>query len=132
MKYPKRPSPELWAKIKPLARELRKSPTPAEEVLWQRLRRKQVLGLRFRRQHVFERFIVDFYCPAASLVIEVDGDIHQHQQDYDALRTTFLEALGLCVLRFQNADVFENPTGVIERIGEIAQKRIEATGVGVQ
>lgn len=122
MKYPKRPSPELWAKIKPLARELRTNPTPAEDRLWQVLRRKHVGGLRFRRQHVFERFIVDFYCPAAGLVIEVDGDIHDQQQAYDALRTEFLESLGLRVLRFRNEDVFANLNGVLERIGEALQE----------
>lgn len=98
------------------------NPTPAEERLWQALRRRQLNGLRFRRQHVFERFIVDFYCPAVALVIEVDGDIHDRQQEYDALRTEFLEALGLFVLRFRNEDVFENLPGVIERIGEVAQR----------
>lgn len=119
MKYPPRPTPELWAKIKPLARELRKNPTPAEDKLWQYLRRKQVHGTRFRRQHVFERFIVDFYCADAHLVIEVDGDIHRQQQEYDALRTQFLESLGLRVVRFSNEDVFGNIDGVVERIGEL-------------
>jgi very-short-patch-repair endonuclease len=125
MKYPKRPSPELWAKIKPLARELRTNPTPAEDRLWQALRRKHVGGLRFRRQHVFERFIVDFYCPAARLVIEVDGDIHDQQQAYDALRTEFLESLGLRVLRFRNEDVFANLNGVLECIGETIQEFVD-------
>lgn len=118
MKYPPRPPEHLWAKIKPLARELRNEPTPAEARLWRYLRRKQVDGWRFRRQHVFDRFIVDFYCPAARLVIEVDGPIHEQQQDYDALRTAFLEALGLRVLRFKNEDVFQNIEGVMTVIAE--------------
>ena len=116
MKYARRTSPELWAKINPIARELRKSPTAAEDHLWQALRRKAVEGQRFRRQHVFERFIVDFYCPAAHLVIEVDGDTHAQQAEYDALRTAFLESLGLRVLRFRNEDVFTNLSEVLARI----------------
>ena len=116
MKYTRRTSPELWAKINPIARELRKNPTAAEDHLWQALRRKAVEGQRFRRQHVFERFIVDFYCPAAHLVIEVDGDTHAQQAEYDALRTAFLESLGLRVLRFRNEDVFTNLSEVLARI----------------
>jgi very-short-patch-repair endonuclease len=118
MKYPPRPPEHLWAKIKPLARELRNDPTPAEARLWKYLRRKQVDGWRFRRQHVFDRFIVDFYCPSARLVIEVDGPIHDQQREYDALRTEFLESLGLRVLRFENEDVFQNIEGVLTVIGE--------------
>ena len=121
MKYPKRPPPEMWAKIKPLARELRTNPTPAEDRLWQGLRRKHVGGVRFRRQHIFDRFIVDFYCPAARLVIEVDGEVHEQQQEYDALRTEFLESMGFRVIRFKNEDVFQNLDGVLEVVGEAFQ-----------
>ncbi len=122
MKFPKRPPPELWSKIKILARELRTSPTPAEDRLWQQLRRKHIGGMKFRRQHVFDRFIVDFYCPAALLVIEVDGESHNRQQEYDALRTEFLESLGLRVIRFKNEDVYQNLDGVLEMIGEALQR----------
>jgi very-short-patch-repair endonuclease len=118
MKYAKRPAPEAWAKLKPRAREMRTNPTPAEDRLWQRLRRQQINGLRFRRQQVFEGFIVDFYCPEAHLVIEVDGDVHELQADYDEARTAVLEGLGLRVLRFRNDEVFENIDGVLTVIGE--------------
>ena len=70
-------SPQLWHRLKPLAREMRLNPTPAEDRLWQRLRRSQIHGTPFRRQHTIERFIVDFYCPQAQLVIELDGPINQ-------------------------------------------------------
>ncbi|MQY72086.1 MAG: DUF559 domain-containing protein, partial [Dehalococcoidia bacterium] len=71
-------SPCLWEKLKPLAREMRRAPTLAEEVLWQHLRNSQMGGFKFRRQHPIDRFIVDFYCFKIRLVIEVDGPVHQY------------------------------------------------------
>jgi very-short-patch-repair endonuclease len=128
---------DLYEKIKPLARQMRSDPTPAENYLWQRLRREQVMGYKFRRQHPIERFIVDFYCPQAWLVIEVDGDIHEMQQEADALRQAYLESLGLRVLRFRNEEVLRHIDAVIERIGEvlleweeIAEKQTPAAGLG--
>lgn len=111
---------ELWHKLKPLARQMRRKPTLAEERLWQKLRNKQVLGFKFRRQHSIDRFIVDFYCGEAKLVIEVDGSIHQYTQEQDALRQKFLESLGLRVIRFANEEVFDCVEGVLESIaGEL-------------
>ena len=130
MKYPKRPSPALWAKLKPLVREKRGEPTPAEALLWERLRRKQIHGERFRRQYVFERFIVDFYCPAALLVVEVDGEIHQQQKDYDAFRTEFLEALGLQVVRFTNDEVFDDIEHVVEQIELLVKVGVQRVSDG--
>ncbi len=72
--------PDLWEKLKPLARQMRTQPTPAEDILWQHLRNRQLLGYKFRRQHSIERFIVDFFCNQAGLVIEVDGPIQQYQK----------------------------------------------------
>ncbi len=106
----------MWEKLKPLARRMRKESTPAEAALWQRLRGKKVLGLRFRRQHAIERFIVDFYCRRAYLIIEVDGPIHQYTAKEDAVRQDFLESKGLKVLRFRNEEVLENCDDVIEQI----------------
>ena len=123
MRYPRHPSADLWNKIKPLARELRTHPTLAEFHLWQALRHKKMNGLRFRRQHVFECFIVDFYCPSAALVIEVDGEVHEQQKDYDTLRTEFLEALGLRVIRFRNEEVLGNLEGVLKHIYEVINER---------
>jgi len=95
------------------ARELRKSMTPAEKRLWLYLRQ---LPCRVLRQHPIGRYIVDFYVPQHRLVIEVDGDTHSEaaQQRYDAERTRRLEALGLRVLRFTNAEVLGNIDGVWE------------------
>ena len=99
---------------------MRKNPTPAEHLLWQRLRHKQVAGLRFRRQHPINRFIVDFYCAEARLVIEVDGSIHAapEQAEYDADRQMFLDQLGLQVLRFSNTQVLTETDAVLEVIAE--------------
>ncbi|MBP8972550.1 MAG: endonuclease domain-containing protein [Anaerolineae bacterium] len=96
------------------AREMRREPTPAEDLLWQRLRRKQ-LGVCFRRQHSIDRFIVDFYCAEASLVVEIDGPIHD-QPNADAERQAVLEGLGLRVLRVSNAETERAPDEVIARI----------------
>ncbi len=96
------------------ARQMRHDPTRAEDLLWQRLRRKQ-LGVHFRRQHSIDRFIVDFYCAEASLVIEIDGPIHD-QPNADAERQAALEALGLCVLRVSSAETEHAPDAVLARI----------------
>ncbi len=90
----------LWDKLKPIAREKRKQPTEAENLLWQHLHNYQVPGFKFRRQHCIGQFIVDFYCSKARLVIEVDGLIHHYQKEEDSLRQEYLESLGLKVLRF--------------------------------
>jgi very-short-patch-repair endonuclease len=110
--------PELWAKLKPLAREMRHEATPAEDVLWEAIRNRKVNGAKFRRQHVIERFIVDFYCAEARLIIEVDGPIHDYTPEEDAIRQEFLEAQGFRVLRFKNDDVMGNLAGVVAQIGE--------------
>jgi very-short-patch-repair endonuclease len=120
-KRPATTTPELWQKLKPLAREMRHSPTLAENKLWERLRNRRLNGLKFRRQHAIDRFIVDFYCAEARLVIEVDREIHQYTQAEDALRTEFLESLGLRVIRFENGDVLTQIDGVVEAIGEVVE-----------
>ncbi|MEO8611553.1 MAG: endonuclease domain-containing protein [Chloroflexota bacterium] len=118
---PANTTPELWEKLKPLARQMRHAPTPAEKHLWGRLRNRQLGGAKFRRQHVIDRFIVDFYCQEYRLVIEVDGSIHEYTQAEDAVRQEFLESLGLRVIRFSNADVLTRIDGVVEVIAESFQ-----------
>jgi len=115
-------SPELWEKLKPIARQMRREPTAAEERLWQKLRHKQVLGFKFRRQHTIDRFIMDFYCGEARLVVEVDGGVHQYTQDEDAIRQEFLESLGLRVVRFRNEDILNSIDGVLEEIAGWLQR----------
>lgn len=111
-----RTPPELWEKLKPLARQMRHEPTPAELALWQQLRNRAILGYKFRRQHSIDRFIVDFVCIEATLIIEVDGEIHQYTPDEDAIRQEFLESLGFHVLRFTNEQVLRNMHEVLAQI----------------
>ncbi len=112
---------EIWDKIKPFARQMRHDPTPAENALWQQLRRKNVGEYKFRRQHPIDRFIVDFFCAEARLVIEVDGAVHDYTQEEDAIRTEFLESRGLRVIRFSNDEVLQDIDSVLERIKESLQ-----------
>lgn len=102
------------------ARELRQPQTPAEQKLWAVLRRKNLNGLKFRRQHPIGRFIVDFYCAEVKLVIEVDGESHDHQVEYDALRTAWLEENGCRVIRFLNTDVLSRLEDVVVEIERVA------------
>ena len=97
------------------ARELRREMTPAEKLLWQQVRAKK-LGVRFRRQQIIAGFIVDFYCHRAALVVEVDGDIHDLQQEEDARREKVLIEMGLRILRFRNDEVVKNLAAVIGMI----------------
>jgi very-short-patch-repair endonuclease len=110
-------SPELWEKLKPLAQQMRIKPTPAEDILWQRLRNRQLHGFKFRRQHSIERFIVDFYCNEASLIVEVDGPIHQYQRQEDVIRRVFIESQCLRFLRFSDEDVLHDTDRVVGEIG---------------
>lgn len=102
------------------ARELRRNMTPSEAHLWQALQGKQLHGMRFRSQHAVGPFILDFYCPAYKLVIEVDGASHDGQAEYDAIRTQQLNEFGYTVLRFRNEEVFDNLPSVLNRILEAA------------
>lgn len=116
-----RTPPELWDKLKPLARQMRCEPTPAEKSLWEKLRNKQLLGFKFRRQHPIDRFIVDFYCAEARLIIEVDGEVHNYTQVEDAIRQEFLESLGLRLIRFRNEEVLMGLDAVLEKIVSVLQ-----------
>lgn len=88
--------------------------TPAEKTLWQELRANR-LGVHFRRQQIIAGFIVDFYCHKATLVIEVDGGIHDLQQEADALREKVLREMGLTIVRFRNEEVIQDlPTVVVK------------------
>ena len=103
------------AKVK-RAKELRREMTEEERMLWQYLRDNRLLGMHFRRQQVIDGFIVDFYCHAAGLVIEVDGEIHQEQVEYDQRRDRVLSARGLRVLRIPNEDIRQDMAGVLQRL----------------
>jgi very-short-patch-repair endonuclease len=113
---------EIFNKNKSLhvRRDLRKNSTEAERILWQRLRTFRDRGFAFRRQYGIGKYIVDFYCPNAHLVIEVDGDSHTQPgaQMNDRDRQSNIEALGLCVMRFTDHEVFDLLDDVMKRIAE--------------
>jgi len=102
--------------------------TDAEQLLWSRVRRKQILGVQFYRQKPIGPFIVDFHAPAAGLVIEVDGGQHyedEHRRK-DTERDAALTTLGLMVLRYDNLQVLKELDAVVEHIYLVVQERIEA------
>jgi very-short-patch-repair endonuclease len=105
------------------ARRLRREPSPAEYRLWQVLRQRPG-GLKFRRQHPFDRCTADFYCAAAKLVIEVDGDSHSmgNQPNLDARRDAWLGKQGIRVLRFDAADVMKDEEAVVRFILDAARR----------
>ena len=98
------------------ARDLRGRETTAEKILWEKLYKNRLLGFRFKRQHPELHYIVDFYCHKAKLVIELDGDSHANQVEYDKERTLVMEGLGLKVIRFKNEEVFHDMDSVLKII----------------
>ena len=107
-----------------LAKSFRKTMTPAEKLLWSRLRGNQLLGLHFRRQHVIRGFIVDFYCHRARLVIEIDGGIHRSQCQTDSHRDDILKSLGLWVQHFSNEFLEKDQERAFCIIGDLCMQRI--------
>jgi len=103
------------------ARALRQTMTPAEKRLWQQLRAHRFDGMHWRRQQVIAGFIVDFYCAAAHLVVELDGPIHAAQADYDAARDQVLAAHNVRILRFTNREVNDELDRVLMSIRDAGQ-----------
>jgi len=98
------------------ARQLRSEQTDAERVLWNVLRNRQVLNLKFRRQHPIGNYIADFCCIEKGLIIELDGSQHVERVAQDEERTRWLNSQGFQVLRFWNDEVTSNPEGAVEQI----------------
>ena len=100
------------------ARELRETQTPAEEMLWQLLRNRQLGEAKFRRQHQFGDYICDFYCHEAGIVVECDGEVHDtaEAKAHDKKRDAYLKSQGLTVIRFQNKSVFNDTENVLQQI----------------
>ncbi|MFZ2406772.1 MAG: endonuclease domain-containing protein [Methylobacter sp.] len=113
-------------KLKEHSRTLRTNMTDAEQLLWYHIRRKQIQGVQFYRQKPLLEFIVDFYCPAAKLVIELDGGQHfeEEHQAKDQSRDAALTRLGLRVLRFDNRQVLLETEVVLEVINMIVKERV--------
>ena len=118
------PSPELMKRLQPLARQMRREPTGAEAKLWQRLRKRQIRDVKFRRQFIIERFITDFCSPQVRLIIEVDGPIHQYTQVEDRIRQEYLEACGFEVIRFTNMDIFDTLDSVADAIDAVVTRKL--------
>ena len=95
-------------------RELRHNSTPAEKVFWAMVSAKQFHNLKFRRQHSFGFYIVDFYCAGLKLIVEIDGDSHFTDQgiDYDKARTEYIESKGYRIIRYDNSEILNNLDGV--------------------
>ena len=99
--------------VKNTVRDLRRRQTPAEKMFWEYVRNRRFMGKKFLRQHpiVFEYlgekrfFVADFYCAEKKLIVEIDGGVHELQEDYDELRTAVLNLLGFNVIRFKNEEV---------------------------
>lgn len=110
------------------ARQLRRRMTPPEARLWICLRGKRLAGLKFRRQHPIGPYILDFYCDAAKLTVEVDGQSHEHPERiaHDARRTAWLREQGLRVIRIAAEDVRVNLDGVVDFIRRTASGRCGA------
>ncbi len=107
-------------RLKELARELRKNMTDAETRVWAGVRRKQIKGHQFYRQKNIGNYIVDFYCPAAKLIIEIDGGQHYSEEGTrnDEVRDACLASFGFTVLRFTNTEVLKETEGVLQKIFE--------------
>jgi len=104
--------------LKKISRQLRSNMTDAEKLLWSRLRAKQLKGIQFYRQRIIGNYIIDFYCPKANLIVELDGGQHYTDEGKkkDKMRDDYMINQGYRILRFSDKEIFENLTGVIERI----------------
>jgi very-short-patch-repair endonuclease len=109
------------------ARDLRENPTDPERLLWHHLRRRQIAGFKFRRQHSVGPYICDFACVEVHVAVELDGSRHAERSDYDVRRDSFLRSNGFRVLRFWNHDVLSRTDVVLETVYE-ALRRPEMDG----
>ena len=106
------------------AKQLRQQQTQAEQQLWSKLRHRQLAGLKFRRQVPIGAYIVDFYCHEQGLVVELDGSQHIEQAAYDEVRSQFLQAQGLTVLRFWNNVVLTDVDSVLQQVWNATNTRV--------
>jgi very-short-patch-repair endonuclease len=108
-------------------RKLRNAMTPAEARLWTYLQKGQLAGRKFRRQHSVGRYVLDFYCSAEKLCVELDGEAHAGPiaAEYDAQRSAFLERLGIRVVRFENQVVWDMPEAMLERIKDNFKEKLK-------
>jgi very-short-patch-repair endonuclease len=114
------------SKLFEFSKTLRKTQTDAEEIIWQSLRNRKILGFKFRRQHPLDKYIADFYCYEAKLIVEIDGGIHNknENQEYDKNRSYELEEMGITVIRFTNEMVNSDLAKVLSDIRSYLQKNL--------
>ena len=107
-------------KLNIIARKLRKNQTPQEQILWNILRNRQVLGYKFRRQYPIGNYVVDFVCKENKMIIEIDGGQHNTPEGIlaDENRTKYLQSVGYKILRFWNNEIDNNIEGVYQKIIE--------------
>jgi very-short-patch-repair endonuclease len=112
--------------LKPFSRKLRTDMTDTEQLLWSRLRRKQISDLQFYRQKPIAGYIADFYCAAINLVIELDGSQHHEQENKanDVERDRVMHSLGLQILRFDNLQVMNELDAVMDKIVQVVEERL--------
>ena len=108
------------------ARQMRHVPAPTEEAVWKLLRNRRLAGFKFRRQHLIGPYIADFFCPAALLVLELDGVTHAGQETRDQRRDDYLRGLGIVVLRVWNTQVSEDEEAVVETVFRLCSDRVAA------
>ena len=98
---------------------LRRSMTPTENRLWERLRKNQLNGFHFRRQQIIAGFIVDFYCHRASIIVELDGPVHEKNKERDFQREIILKEMRFRIARFKNEEVIDNIEKVVSEIEKL-------------
>jgi very-short-patch-repair endonuclease len=113
-----RTKPDLWRKLRPVVRAMRREPTTAEAALWERLRAGRLVGVKFRRQHPLDRFVVDFYASEQRLAVEVDGGVHDQvdRREADEVRDAHLARLGVRMLRVRNEAIASVLDAVLDAI----------------
>lgn len=112
------------------ARELRAQQTPAEAVFWELVRNRRFMGLKFRRQHQYGDYVLDFYCDSCKLAVELDGEIHEDTKRHDHKRDAYLTSCGLHVLRFKNSELLESTQEVFDKIARAVSSSPSGRGVG--
>ncbi len=113
------------------AQELRQKATPSEQIIWDILRDRQFLGLKFRRQHPISQYIADFYCAELNIVLELDGGIHTLQKEYDQERDLFMQKMGITIFRFSNSEV-NNIEEFLKKLQEDISPLLLGEGLGVR
>ena len=113
-------------RLKQRARELRKAGNISEILFWKQVRNKKFLSLNFHRQKIIGNYIVDFYCPALDLVVEIDGSSHDSKIDYDQKREEYLTSLGLHIVHFPDIEIKKNLCNVMEYLGEYCKNLLNS------